>query len=66
MFEIIDHKDFATVRLMDGGSQMQFGVKQDWNDFQTFEARALIVCYVCEIILVYLVWKYLLKYFKYE
>ena len=28
MFEIIDHKDFATVRLMDGGSQMQFGMKK--------------------------------------
>ena len=28
MFEIIDHKDFATVRLMDGGSQMQFGIKK--------------------------------------
>ena len=27
MFEIIDHKDFATVRLMDGGSQMQFAIK---------------------------------------
>ena len=33
--------------------------KQDWNDFQTFEARALTVCYVCEIISVCLVWKYL-------
>ena len=28
MFEIIDHKDFATVRLMDGGSRMQFGIKK--------------------------------------
>ena len=40
MFEIIDHKDFATVRLMDGGSQMQFEIKK--KTFQEIQVLWLI------------------------